>query len=114
METPTTSAACYDRVIKRVINAGCFAVVRAVGAHGLSVSTTARFRVLKLVSWVIKMAVPKRKQSNARTGARRSHDFKKPVQTVACPDCNKMIQPHTVCPNCGKYMRRTVVNVGEE
>ena len=50
------------------------------------------------------MAVPKRKQSNARTGARRSHDFKKPVQTVACPDCNKMIQPHTVCPNCGEEL----------
>ena len=55
------------------------------------------------------MAVPKRKQSNARTGARRSHDFKKPVQTVACPDCNKMIPPHVVCPNCGHYMRREVI-----
>ncbi|MCF0233682.1 MAG: 50S ribosomal protein L32 [Thermoguttaceae bacterium] len=55
------------------------------------------------------MAVPKRKQSNARTGARRSHDFKKPVQTQACPVCNKMIPSHVVCPNCGNYAGREVI-----
>ena len=55
------------------------------------------------------MAVTKRKQSNAKTGARRAHDFKKPVQTVACPNCKKMIQSHTVCVNCGYYGRREVV-----
>lgn len=55
------------------------------------------------------MAVPKRKHSNARTGSRRAHDAKKPVQTVSCPECNKMIPPHVVCPNCGHYMGRTMV-----
>jgi len=55
------------------------------------------------------MAVPKRKQSNARTGSRRSHDFKKPVQTSACSNCGKMIPSHVVCPNCGFYARREVV-----
>ena len=60
------------------------------------------------------MAVPKRKQSNARTGARRSHDFKKPVQTVACPNCNRMIPSHVVCPHCGSYSRRTVINHDDE
>lgn len=56
------------------------------------------------------MAVPKRKQSNARTGSRRSQDYKKPVQTVACSECNKMIPSHVVCPNCGHYMGREVVS----
>ncbi|MGI6401367.1 MAG: 50S ribosomal protein L32 [Thermoguttaceae bacterium] len=56
------------------------------------------------------MAVPKRKTSKARTGSRRAHDSIKPVQTVACPDCHKMIKPHVVCPNCGYYMRREVVS----
>ncbi|MBQ7111732.1 MAG: 50S ribosomal protein L32 [Thermoguttaceae bacterium] len=56
------------------------------------------------------MAVPKRKHSNARTGARRAHDFKRPVQTAPCAECNKMIPTHVVCPNCGSYMGRQVVS----
>ena len=59
------------------------------------------------------MAVPKRKQSNSRTGMRRAHDFKKPVQMVKCPDCDRSIKPHTVCPFCGRYMRREVITQGE-
>ncbi len=55
------------------------------------------------------MAVPKRKQSNARTGSRRAHDFKKPVQTIICPGCNQSVQPHVVCPNCGQYARKQVL-----
>ncbi len=56
------------------------------------------------------MAVPKRKQSNARTGSRRSQDRKKPVELTACPSCNKLIPTHVVCPNCGYYQGRTVVS----
>ncbi|MBO7725255.1 MAG: 50S ribosomal protein L32 [Thermoguttaceae bacterium] len=59
------------------------------------------------------MAVPKRKHSNARTGSRRSHDAKKPVNLTSCPECNKMIPSHVVCPNCGYYMGRQVVKTGE-
>ena len=33
------------------------------------------------------MAVPKRKQSNSRTGMRRSHDALKAKQLQACPKC---------------------------
>ncbi len=59
------------------------------------------------------MAVPKRKHSNARTGSRRSHDAKKPVNLTCCPECNKMIPSHVVCPNCGHYMGRQVVKTDE-
>lgn len=55
------------------------------------------------------MAVPKRRQSNARTGSRRAHDFKKPRQLQYCEKCNTAVPPHVVCPNCGHYMGRTVI-----
>ena len=55
------------------------------------------------------MAVPKRKQSNSRTGMRRAHDFKTAKQTHACPQCSTQIPSHVICPNCGYYMGRTIV-----
>ena len=55
------------------------------------------------------MAVPKRKQSNSRTGSRRSHDAKKPRQMGECPKCNTVRPTHVVCPNCGYYMGRVVM-----
>jgi large subunit ribosomal protein L32 len=55
------------------------------------------------------MAVPKRKQSNSRTGKRRSHDSIKPRQLTYCPKCSTPIPTHVVCPNCGEYMGRNVV-----
>ncbi len=60
------------------------------------------------------MAVPKRKQSNARTGSRRAHDFIKPRQLEYCPQCSTAMPSHTICPNCGHYMGRTVVEIAED
>lgn len=57
------------------------------------------------------MAVPKRKQSNSRTGMRRSHDAKRPRQMCLCARCQKAVPTHVVCPNCGYYMGRTVVEM---
>jgi large subunit ribosomal protein L32 len=59
------------------------------------------------------MAVPKRKHSNARTGSRRAHDFKTPKQLLYCPQCSTARPAHVVCPNCGYYMGRIVVEVTE-
>lgn len=55
------------------------------------------------------MAVPKRRQSNARTGSRRAHDFKKPMQLQYCEQCSTAVPSHVICPNCGHYMGRNVV-----
>jgi large subunit ribosomal protein L32 len=55
------------------------------------------------------MAVPKRKQSNSRTGMRRSHHGLKAKQLQACPKCGTAIPSHVVCPNCGHYGGRTIV-----
>jgi large subunit ribosomal protein L32 len=54
------------------------------------------------------MAVPKRKQTNSRTGMRRSHDGLKAKQLHACPKCGTMLPTHVV-PNCGHYAGRTMV-----
>ena len=59
------------------------------------------------------MAVPKRKHSNSRTGKRRSHDGIKPRQLTICPQCSTSLPTHVVCPKCGHYMGRTVVEADE-
>ncbi|MBL8870769.1 MAG: 50S ribosomal protein L32 [Planctomycetaceae bacterium] len=55
------------------------------------------------------MAVPKRRHSNSRTNKRRAHDHKKPKQLTYCPKCSAVTPTHVVCPNCGYYMGRVVV-----
>ncbi len=62
---------------------------------------------------VLSMAVPKRKHSNARSGSRRAHHHKKPKQLLYCPKCSTAIPSHTICPGCGFYMNRTLVEVEE-
>jgi large subunit ribosomal protein L32 len=60
------------------------------------------------------MAVPKRRHSNSRTGRRRSHHHKTPKQTGFCPQCSTSVPTHTVCPKCGYYMGRNVVEMSDE
>jgi large subunit ribosomal protein L32 len=57
------------------------------------------------------MAVPKRKHSNSRTGTRRAHDAKRPRQIEYCTQCSTAVPSHTICPNCGHYMGRKVVDI---
>jgi large subunit ribosomal protein L32 len=57
------------------------------------------------------MAVPKQKQSHARTNKRRStHKISAP-SINACPQCHQPRLPHRVCPHCGFYSGREVVHV---
>ena len=56
------------------------------------------------------MAVPKRRQSKARTNKRRSQWFKvEGAQFVECPQCHELKLPHRVCPECGYYKGKEVV-----
>ena len=34
-----------------------------------------------------------------------------PVQLVPCPQCHELRRPHHVCPNCGTYRGRKVIEV---
>ncbi|MES2793244.1 MAG: 50S ribosomal protein L32 [Planctomycetota bacterium] len=60
------------------------------------------------------MAVPKRRQSVSRTAKRRSHHAKKPIQLQFCPQCGTAAPTHLVCPTCGSYQGRTVVETKQE
>lgn len=60
------------------------------------------------------MAVPKRKKSRSRTRHRKAQWRRTPAPTVsACPRCKEAVRPHTVCPTCGFYAGRQVVEVTE-
>ncbi len=59
------------------------------------------------------MAVPKRKYSKSRRDKRRTH-FKLLAPTVVeCPYCHEPKLPHCVCPHCGKYKGREIIEVKE-
>jgi large subunit ribosomal protein L32 len=57
---------------------------------------------------------PKRKLSKGRRDRRRSHDALEAPNLVACTNCGTMILSHTVCPNCGFYKGREVVEIKKE
>jgi large subunit ribosomal protein L32 len=59
------------------------------------------------------MPNPKRRHSKARTRKRRAHDALRQPQTSACPNCQEPRMPHRVCPKCGFYKGREVIQVEE-
>ncbi|MCR4723560.1 MAG: 50S ribosomal protein L32 [Eubacteriales bacterium] len=55
------------------------------------------------------MGVPKHRQSKSKKNKRRAN-FKVAMPGLSrCPECGELMQPHRVCPNCGKYNGRVVV-----
>lgn len=57
---------------------------------------------------------PKRKHTSGRRDRRRAHDALQTRNLVACSNCGEMRLPHTVCPSCGHYKGREVINTQEE
>lgn len=57
---------------------------------------------------------PKRKISKGRRDRRRAHDSLNPATLVQCSNCAEMRLPHTICPSCGHYQGREVVQVEKE
>jgi large subunit ribosomal protein L32 len=57
---------------------------------------------------------PKRKISKGRRDRRRAHDALVPSTLVSCTNCGEMALQHTVCPNCGFYKGREVIDVKKE
>lgn len=58
--------------------------------------------------------LPKRKTSRTRRDKRRTHDALKPRNLVQCSNCGEMRLPHRVCPNCGFYKGREVIEIKED
>jgi large subunit ribosomal protein L32 len=60
------------------------------------------------------MPNPKRRHSKRRTSTRRAHDSLKASGLAECPNCHEPKIPHRVCPKCGQYKGREVVEVVAE
>ncbi len=60
------------------------------------------------------MAVPKRKTSKARRDSRRAQTYKLVAPNLSpCPNCRSPRIPHRVCPTCGYYQGRQVIQQEE-
>jgi large subunit ribosomal protein L32 len=59
------------------------------------------------------MPVPKRKTSKSRRDKRRTH-WKLVLRGMAlCPRCQEAKFPHRICPNCGYYKDRQILEAEE-
>ncbi len=58
--------------------------------------------------------LPKRKTSKGRRNRRRAHHAMNPRTLLTCTNCGEKHLPHRVCPNCGFYDGREVVEVERE
>lgn len=58
--------------------------------------------------------LPKRKVSKGRRNRRRAHDALKARNLTTCTNCGSMRLPHTVCPECGFYKGREVIEVSKD
>jgi large subunit ribosomal protein L32 len=54
------------------------------------------------------MAVPKQRQSHARTNKRRSQHKIAAPSIAVCPRCGAPRIPHRVCGECGTYAGREI------
>jgi len=57
------------------------------------------------------MAEPKQKLSRSRSRKRKGTKIYKPTALTKCPKCQSKILPHHVCPVCGTYKGRQVLDV---
>jgi large subunit ribosomal protein L32 len=61
------------------------------------------------------MAVPKRRQSKSRSAIRRAQVMKQPIpHFIPCPRCGEAQLSHHVCPACGYYKDRMVIEVEQD
>ncbi|MCC6344693.1 MAG: 50S ribosomal protein L32 [Bryobacterales bacterium] len=60
------------------------------------------------------MPNPKRRHSKERTSTRRAHDHLKKPSSSECPKCAEPKLPHRVCPYCGTYKGREVIEVAQQ
>ena len=57
---------------------------------------------------------PKRKHSSGRRDRRLAHDALLAQNLVQCSHCGEMRLPHRICPKCGHYQGREVIEIEKE
>lgn len=57
------------------------------------------------------MANPKRRHSKARRDRRRAHDALRRPGASTCTNCGETKLPHRMCPHCGHFRGREVMEV---
>ncbi|HXK37329.1 MAG TPA: 50S ribosomal protein L32 [Candidatus Paceibacterota bacterium] len=57
------------------------------------------------------MGVPRHHMAKGKQLRRRSHLALTKQTLRACPQCGKAVRPHRICPSCGYYQGREVMNV---
>ncbi|MEA3328550.1 MAG: 50S ribosomal protein L32 [Candidatus Omnitrophota bacterium] len=57
------------------------------------------------------MAHPKRRHSKSRSKKRRTHWKLSEPQFSNCPRCGQAKMPHRVCPGCGYYKDKKVLEI---
>ena len=57
------------------------------------------------------MTAPKSRGTKSKRDKKRLHIILKKPNLVKCKKCNKSIRSHTVCPFCGYYKGRQVLNI---
>jgi large subunit ribosomal protein L32 len=57
------------------------------------------------------MGVPKRKMSKMRLRTRKAANRWHAAQLGRCSNCGSAARPHRVCPSCGYYRGRQVLQV---
>ncbi|HOP06505.1 MAG TPA: 50S ribosomal protein L32 [candidate division Zixibacteria bacterium] len=59
------------------------------------------------------MALPKRRHSRTRGRKRRTNWKLSMPNVVECPHCHQARLPHHICPSCGYYDGRKVLDTGQ-
>ncbi|MBF0451625.1 MAG: 50S ribosomal protein L32 [Candidatus Magnetomorum sp.] len=57
------------------------------------------------------MALPKRKVSKSKRDKRRTHQKLTAPNVTKCPQCGESKLSHHMCPKCGTYKGRTVLEI---
>ncbi|MFH1904964.1 MAG: 50S ribosomal protein L32 [bacterium] len=57
------------------------------------------------------MALPKRKFSKSRRDKKRTHKKLSLPAMATCSHCSQVKSPHRVCPHCGYYNGKKVVEI---
>ena len=57
------------------------------------------------------MGLPKRRHSRARQAKRRTHQKLALPESTVCSQCHRAKRPHHVCPHCGFYNGKKVLDI---